>query len=136
MDRADLAKQTYSTAKVWAEDSQIIQLCEAWIGLKSGGDDYQSAFYTFSELSQGPSANNAIALNGQAVAQAALHRWPEAEAPLAEAAGIVSPLAFDQTAMLTMDQQQDPNHATTLANNAAIALLSGKPAATREQYLE
>lgn len=90
MDRLDLAKQTYSTAKVWAEDSQIIQLCEVWIGLKQGGDAYQSAFYCYEELSQGPSANNAIALNGKAIAQAAMHRWPEAEAPLTEAIGIVS----------------------------------------------
>lgn len=93
MDRLDLAKQTYNTAKVWAEDSLIIQLCEAWIGLRQGGEDdggYQSSFYCYDEMSQLPSANNAIVLNGKAVAQAALHRWPEAEAPLTEALQIVS----------------------------------------------
>ena len=120
LDRLDLAKQTYASAKVWAEDSLIIQLCEAWIGLKQGGEEdisYQSAFYCYDEISQGPSANNPTVLNGKAVSQAALHRWPEAEAPLTEAAGI------------------DSNHAATLANSAAIALLSGKPAGTSEQYL-
>lgn len=88
MDRLDLAKQIYSTAKIWAEDSLIIQLCEAWIGLKQGGEDdggYQTAFYCYDEMSQLPSANNPVILNGKAVAQAAMHRWPEAEAPLAEA---------------------------------------------------
>lgn len=88
MDRLDLAKQTYTQAKVWAEDSLIIQLCEAWIGLRQGGEDdggYQSAFYCYDEMSQLPSANNPVVLNGKAVAQAAMHRWPEAEAPLAEA---------------------------------------------------
>lgn len=120
LDRLDLAKQTYASAKVWAEDSLLIQLCEAWIGLKQGGEEdtsYQSAFYCYDEISQGPSANNPTVLNGKAVSQAALHRWPEAEAPLTEAAGI------------------DSNHAATLANSAAIALLSGKPAGTSEQYL-
>ena len=138
MDRVDLAKQTYSTAKVWAEDSQIIQLCEAWIGLKQGGEAYQSAFFCYDELSRGPSANNAVVLNGKAVAQAAQHRWPEAEAPLSEAAGIVG-LRLPKIRlgiMLIVRHYQDANHATTLANNAAIALLSGKSAATRDQYLE
>lgn len=31
---------------------------------------------------------------------------------------------------------QEPNHATSLANSAAIALLSGKPSETHKQYLE
>lgn len=95
MDRVDLARSTFRSAKVWAEDSLIIQLCEAWIGLKKGGEDeggYQSAFYCYDEMSQLPSANNVVVLNGKAVAQAAMHRWPEAEAPLSEAIQIVCPL--------------------------------------------
>jgi len=121
IDRLDLAKQTYTAAKVWAEDSLLIQLCEAWIGLKQGGEEdggYQAAFYCYDEMSQLPSANNVVVLNGKAVAQAALHRWPEAEAPLSEAAQI------------------DPNHPTSLANAAALAVLSGKPAGTSDQYTE
>lgn len=92
MDRLDLAKQAYTAAKVWGEDSLIIQLCEAWIALRQGGEDdggYQSAFYCYDEMSQLPSANNPVVLNGKAVSQAAMHRWPEAEAPLTEALQIV-----------------------------------------------
>ena len=92
MDRVDLAKSTSSAAKAWAEDSLIIQLCEAWIGLRQGGDEqggYQSAFYCYDEMSQLPGAENVVVLNGKAVAQAAMHRWPEAEAPLSEASQIV-----------------------------------------------
>jgi coatomer protein complex subunit epsilon len=105
-DRLDLARQAYEQARAWAEDSLIIQLCEAWIGLRTvrapyripyettravcqGGDAYQSAYYVFEEISQAPSANNASVLNGKAAAQAAQGNWPEAEAALAEAAQIV-----------------------------------------------
>lgn len=144
MDRLDLAKQTYNTAKIWAEDSLIIQLCEAWIGLKQGGEDdggYQTAFYCYDEMSQLPSANNPVILNGKAVAQAALHRWPEAEAPLTEALQTVSldicaPPLWTGMRSEQCHNYQDPNHATPLANAAAIALLSGKPAATHSQYME
>ena len=97
MDRLDLAKQTYNTAKIWAEESLIIQLCEAWIGLRQGGEDdggYQTAFYCYDEMSQLPRANNPVILNGKAVAQAAMHRWPEAEAPLAEALQTVSAIQW------------------------------------------
>jgi len=91
IDRIDLAKAAYTSAKVWAEDSTIIQLCEAWIALKEGGEEggYQSAFYCYDEMSQLPSANNPVVLNGKAVSQAAMHRWPEADAPLTEAGQIV-----------------------------------------------
>ncbi|KAL7008579.1 hypothetical protein EMMF5_001841 [Cystobasidiomycetes sp. EMM_F5] len=122
LDRLDLAKSTYATAKTWAEDSLIIQLCEAWIGLKQGGQDeapgYQAAFYCYDEISGMPSANSPVVLNGKAVTQAALHRWPEAEAPLAEAANI------------------NANDSTTLANTSAFSVLTGKPAEASQQALE
>lgn len=34
-DRLDLARQAYEQARTWAEDSLVIQLCEAWIGLRT-----------------------------------------------------------------------------------------------------
>ena len=40
MDRLDLAKRAYEQAKLWAEDSLIIQLCEAWIGLRTVSDSF------------------------------------------------------------------------------------------------
>ena len=107
--RLDLAKAAYEQAKLWAEDSLVIQLCEAWIGLKSvsmrkwdlvfhtelihnrqGGEAYQSAYYVYDEIAQMPNANNVIVLNGKAIAQAAQGHWPEADAALTEASTLVS----------------------------------------------
>ena len=54
-----------------------------------GGDAYQSAYYVYDEIAQMPNANNAIVLNGKAIAQAAMGHWPEADAALTEAKGLV-----------------------------------------------
>ena len=139
MDRLDLAKGAYASAKGWAEDSLAIQLCEAWIGLRQGGDQeapgYQAAFYCYDEMSGMPSANNPVVLNGKAVAQAARHRWPEAEAPLQEASTIVGRRRPSRVALTDHHvTYQNANDGTTLANSAALAILTGKASASA-QYL-
>lgn len=113
LNRLEAARRVYDSAQSWAEDSFLIQLCEAWIGLMSvsrdavrwlldighhscplceqGGDAYQSAYYVYDEIAQLPSANNSIVLNGKAVAQACMGNWPESEAALTEALALVSP---------------------------------------------
>lgn len=35
LDQLPIARQVYEQAKTWAEDSLVIQLCEAWIGLRT-----------------------------------------------------------------------------------------------------
>jgi hypothetical protein len=35
LDRRDIAQTTYQSAKQWGEDSLLIQIMEAWIGMKT-----------------------------------------------------------------------------------------------------
>lgn len=73
--RLDLAEKEYLAARSWADDSLLIQLIEAWIGLAKGGRATQQAFYVYDELAQNPSAagtRNAVpSLIGKATALAA-----------------------------------------------------------------
>lgn len=140
-----MARQAYEQARAWAEDSLIIQLCEAWIGLRTvrskawasarvlsatqGGDAYQSAYYVFEEISQSSSGNNVVVVNGKAAAQAAQGNWPEAEAALAEATELVRRKpALPSRA----DAMQNADYAETLANGAALANISGKGPQSKE----
>ncbi|GAA93916.1 uncharacterized protein L969DRAFT_84628 [Mixia osmundae IAM 14324] len=118
MDRVDLARKVYEASKLWAEDSLLIQLCEAWIGLRTGGEANQAAYYVYDEIAQLPSANNVAVLNGKAIAQAAMGHLPEAESGLIEAT------------------QLDARHGTTIANTAALAALAGRAAASDEAFAQ
>jgi len=118
LDQLASARQAYEQAKVWAEDSLVIQLCEAWIGLRTGGAAYQAAFYVFDEIAQLPSANNVAVLNAKACAQATMGNWPEADAALVEATQI------------------NADYAHSLANSIAMTLPSGKPANAAESQLQ
>ncbi|RUP44245.1 coatomer epsilon subunit-domain-containing protein, partial [Jimgerdemannia flammicorona] len=85
IDRLDLARKEVAAAKQWSEDAMLAQLLEAWVDLRIGGDKYKEAFYIFEEFAQSHSANTVKVLNGQAVANIALARYPEAESLLLEA---------------------------------------------------
>ncbi|ORZ10423.1 coatomer epsilon subunit-domain-containing protein [Absidia repens] len=85
MDRLDLARNEVNHAKSWAEDALLLQIMEAWVGLRVGGEKYQEAFYIFEEFGQSNSAQTIKVLNGQAASNLAMGRYPEAESLLLEA---------------------------------------------------
>ncbi|KAK0530395.1 hypothetical protein OC834_003327 [Tilletia horrida] len=105
--RPDLAKQQYDAARGWADDSLLIQLIEAWLGLSTGGRAAQQAYYVYDELAQNPSLagskNLVSVLVGKAAALAVQGKYAEADKVLADAAAL------------------DPQNAHVLANRAALA---------------
>lgn len=50
-NRYDLASKEYEAARTWAEDSLLIQLIEAQLGLVKGGRNAQQAYYVYDEFS-------------------------------------------------------------------------------------
>lgn len=51
LDQLAAAQQAYQAAKVWAEDSLVIQLCEAWIGLRTVCPPFSyNGLYHFKDL--------------------------------------------------------------------------------------
>ncbi|KAI9308577.1 coatomer epsilon subunit-domain-containing protein [Cunninghamella echinulata] len=85
MDRLDLARNEVNHAKSWAEDALLLQLMEACVDLRVGGEKYQEAFYIFEEFAQSNTSQTIQILNGQAAANLAMGRYPEAESLLLEA---------------------------------------------------
>ncbi|KAI8381410.1 coatomer epsilon subunit-domain-containing protein [Radiomyces spectabilis] len=85
MDRLDLARNEVNAAKAWAEDALLLQMMEAWVGLRVGGEKYQEAFYIYEEFGQSSASQTIKVMNGQAAAHIALGRYPEAESILLEA---------------------------------------------------
>lgn len=85
MDRLDLARNEVASTKSWAEDALLLQMMEAWVDLRVGGEKYQEAFYIYEEFGQSNTAQTVKVLNGQAAANLALGRYPEAESLLLEA---------------------------------------------------
>ncbi|KAF7714246.1 Coatomer epsilon subunit family protein [Penicillium ucsense] len=116
-NRTDLALKEVQAAKRWAQDSLLVNLAESWVGLRVGGEKYQSAFYVYEELASAPSTSAALSIVGQAVAELHLGRLPEAEAAL--------------TAAL----EQYPDHAEIIANTIVLNVLAGKPSAELEAQL-
>lgn len=109
INRTDLAQQLFTEARSWAEDSLLIQLVEAWIGLARGGRAAQQAYYVYDEMATAPTAatsepsDQATVLAAKAASQMALSQWGEAEATL------------NQAKIL------DPSNANVLANVAILA---------------
>ncbi|KAJ6261224.1 hypothetical protein Dda_3892 [Drechslerella dactyloides] len=84
-NRTDLAVKEVVAAKKWAQDSLVINIAEAWVGLRVGGDKYQQSYYVFEELAQAPSTSSNRSLVGQAISELHLGRLPEAEVALQQA---------------------------------------------------
>ncbi|KAF3917872.1 hypothetical protein ABW20_dc0107265 [Dactylellina cionopaga] len=84
-NRTDLALKEVTAAKKWAQDSLVVNLAEAWVGLRVGGDKYQQSYYVFEELAQAPSTSSTRTLVGQAISELHLGRLPEAEVALQQA---------------------------------------------------
>ncbi|KAL8672366.1 MAG: hypothetical protein Q9168_003162 [Polycauliona sp. 1 TL-2023] len=116
-NRTDLALKEVSAARKWAQDSLLVNIAESWVGMRVGGESYQSAFYVFEEMAQTPSSTSAKSLISQAVSELHLGRLPEAEAALNQAL------------------QNEPKDVEAIANAVVLATIMGKPT-EQQQYLE
>ncbi|KAF2709902.1 coatomer subunit epsilon [Pleomassaria siparia CBS 279.74] len=107
-NRTDLATKEAQRARKWAQDSLLVNIAESWVGMREGGEKYQSAFYVFEELAQTAQSQSPHSLVAQAVSELHLGRLPEAEAALQQAIAI------------------DANSADTIANLIVLNTLLGK----------
>ncbi|KAI5295767.1 hypothetical protein KEM56_005574 [Ascosphaera pollenicola] len=107
-NRTDLALKEVQAAKRWAQDSFLVNLADAWVGLRVGGENYQNAFYVFEELASVPNTSSVMSFVGQAVAELHLGRLPEAETALRIA------------------MERYPGDAEVIANTIVAAALAGK----------
>ncbi|KDN37991.1 hypothetical protein K437DRAFT_251559 [Tilletiaria anomala UBC 951] len=107
INRVDLAQKEFTAARSWADDSLLIQLIEAWIGLVQGGRSSQQAYYVYDELAQNPAQagkpSTVNVLTGKAAAQMVLGQWKAAAATLEHA------------------EKLDPSNESVLANRVALA---------------
>ncbi|OJJ62765.1 hypothetical protein ASPSYDRAFT_55525 [Aspergillus sydowii CBS 593.65] len=116
-NRSDLALKEVQAAKRWAQDSLLVNLAESWVGMRVGGEKYQSAFYVYEELASADSTSAPLSIVGQAVAEIHLGRLPEAEAAISAAL------------------ERYPNDAGLIANSIVLNVLAGKPAQDLEERL-
>lgn len=107
-NRTDLAAKEAQRARKWAQDSLLVNIAESWVGMREGGEKYQSAFYVFEELAQSSASQSPHSLVAQAVSELHLGRLPEAEAALDQAIAV------------------DANSADTIANLIVLNILLGK----------
>ncbi|CAG8288517.1 unnamed protein product [Penicillium salamii] len=117
-NRTDLALKEVQAAKRWAQDSLLVNIAESWVGLRVGGEKYQSAFYVYEELASAPSTSAPLSIVGQAVAEIHLGRLPEAEAAI--------------TAAL----EKYPTDVELIANSIVLNVLAGKPSKELEAQLQ
>lgn len=113
-NRTDLASKEAQRARKWAQDSLLVNIAESWVGMREGGEKYQSAFYVFEELAQTSQSQSPHSLVAQAVSELHLGRLPEAEAALQQAIAI------------------NPKSADTIANLIVLNTLLGKSKETAE----
>ncbi|KAJ5301342.1 hypothetical protein PENANT_c023G00132 [Penicillium antarcticum] len=117
-NRTDLALKEVQAAKRWAQDSLLVNVAESWVGLRVGGEKYQSAFYVYEELASAPSTSAPLSIVGQAVAEIHLGRLPEAEAALSAAL------------------EKYPTDVELIANTIVLNVLAGKPSEELESQLQ
>ncbi|KAL4934123.1 putative Coatomer subunit epsilon [Aspergillus undulatus] len=117
-NRSDLALKEVQAAKRWAQDSLLVNLAESWVGMRVGGEKYQSAFYVYEELASADSTSAPLSIVGQAVAEIHLGRLPEAEAAISAAL------------------ERYPNDAGLIANSVVLNVLAGKPSGDLEKRLQ
>ncbi|KAL6798868.1 coatomer epsilon subunit domain-containing protein [Trichoderma sp. SZMC 28013] len=114
-NRTDLALKEVTAARRWAQDSLLVNLAEAWVGARVGGEKYQQAFYVYEELAQGSSTFSVQSLIAQAVCEIHLGRLEEAQSALEQAI------------------QKDPTNADGIANHLVLNSISGN---STEELLE
>ncbi|KAJ5332357.1 hypothetical protein MYU51_019369 [Penicillium brevicompactum] len=117
-NRTDLALKEVQAAKRWAQDSLLVNIAESWVGLRVGGEKYQSAFYVYEELASAPSTSAPLSIVGQAVAEIHLGRLPEAEAAIDAAL------------------EKYPTDVELIANSIVLNVLAGKPSEEQESRLQ
>ncbi|KAL4950676.1 coatomer epsilon subunit-domain-containing protein [Aspergillus filifer] len=117
-NRSDLALKEVQAAKRWAQDSLLVNLAESWVGMRVGGEKYQSAFYVYEELASSDNTSAPLSIVGQAVAEIHLGRLPEAEAAISAAL------------------QKYPDDASLIANSIVLNVLAGKPSEDLEKRLQ
>lgn len=90
--RVDLAQKEYEAARQWAEDSLVIQLIEASLGLQQGGRAAQQAYYVYDEFaslsatSEEAKAGRLGAMKlGRGVGLMKRNEWEKAEESIREA---------------------------------------------------
>jgi coatomer subunit epsilon len=81
-NRTDLAVKEVQAAKRSAQDSLLINLAKARLGMRQGGEKYQSTFYVYKELALTHFTTLPTSLIDQAVVEIHLGCLPEAEAAL------------------------------------------------------
>ncbi|KAL8734627.1 MAG: hypothetical protein Q9181_003127 [Wetmoreana brouardii] len=118
-NRTDLALKEVSAGRKWAQDSLLVNIAESWVGMRVGGESYQSAFYVFEEMAQTPSSTSSKSLVSQAVSELHLGRLPEAEAALNQA----------------LQNNESKKDIEAIANAVVLATMMGK-SAEQERYLE
>lgn len=117
-NRTDLALKEVQSAKSWAQDNLLLNIAEAWVGLRVGGEKYQQAFYVFEELAQAPATSSIQSLVSQAVAEIHLGRVEEAEVALQQA------------------MSNDPESAEAMINTIVLLVISGRDPADLLASLE
>ncbi|KAI4119694.1 MAG: hypothetical protein LQ338_007246 [Usnochroma carphineum] len=116
-NRSDLALKEVSAARTWAQDSLLVNIAESWVGMRIGGESYQSAFYVFEEMAQTPFSTSTKSLVSQAILEFHLGLLPEAEATLNQAL------------------QNDPKDIEAIANAIVLATIMWK-GEKQQQYLK
>ncbi|KXG49107.1 Tetratricopeptide-like helical [Penicillium griseofulvum] len=117
-NRTDLALKEVQSAKRWAQDSLLVNVAESWVGLRMGGEKYQSAFYVYEELASAPGTSAPLSIVGQAVSEIHLGRLPEAEAALTSAL------------------EKYPTDVELIANSIVLNVLAGKQTEDLESRLQ
>lgn len=117
-NRVDLALQAAKAARGFAQDALLVNLAEAWIGIRKGGEEYQKAFYVFEELAQAPGSQSATSLVAQAVAELHLGRIEEAETALGQALAL------------------EPENTEALANKLVLDVVAGRDGTEARARLE
>lgn len=107
-NRTDLALKEVVAARIWAQDSLLVNLVESWVGLRLGGEKYQQASYVFEELAQAPATSSVRSLVSQAVAELHLGRTEEAQAALEQAL------------------KKEPAFADAIADLLVLSVITGK----------
>ncbi|KAJ5382458.1 Tetratricopeptide-like helical [Penicillium concentricum] len=117
-NRTDLALKEVQAAKRWGQDSLLVNVAESWVGLRVGGEKYQSAFYVYEELASAPGTSAPLSIVGQAVSEIHLGRLPEADAALTSAL------------------EQYPTDVELIANSIVLNVLAGKQTEDLESRLQ
>jgi len=109
INRPDLAKKEYEAAKRHADDSLIIQLIEASIGVVVGGAQLRTAYHIYAEQASAPGSSTNPAINAAKGASQLLRgNISEAQGDFSEALRV------------------DPHNADALVGAAVAADLSGR----------